>query len=1692
MHTTATHTTTTGLKQTLVKTIRKKMTCIHPYILAKKIRFLLVFLFSMAISLFSAPGVQAQSLGTAGSTCVGGQMVFYLTSGCSGSVSWSINASNYTVISQSSSQMTVQWNSVQSSVRASAFCSSSGQTLYSPYVNISTPATAAVSVSPSSTSVCTGGSLTFTATPTNGGASPTYQWSVNGTPVSGANSASFTYSFTSAGSQTVSCTLYSSAASCSGTPTASSQASVNVSAPVAATITASGPTTINQGSSVTLTAPTGSGYAYQWFRDGVAIAGVTAATYSASVRGIYTVRLTVGSCVTTSAAISVTVLQPSNYNQIITNTVLVNGRTTEASLQNMTVTEREQQIAYFDGLGRPLQNVVTQGSPTQKDIITPMAYDGNNRQPKQFLPYTDGSNGYYKPDALGPTYQTSKQFGFYQSPVATNDGRVSDTAPFAETVFEASSLARVTEQGSVGALWQISTTRTQKVLTRTNLNSEIKIFNYTYATGFGNVSSPGYYNAGQLFVTEMTDEHGVKVLEFKDKEGLVVCKKVQQIITTPNPIVDNNWLITCYVYDDQRQLRMVIQPQGMAAHSGTGVLDDTFVRSWCFTYHYDSRGRMVEKRVPGAGAVFMVYGRRDELLLTQDARQRSVNEWSFTKYDGVGRMVLTGIYKPGTLVSHTDMQAQADGYAAPVPGRHFEERANANYATQCGYTLTQSFPAILTTRDRILTVNYYDDYNFDFSADNSADRSYQASGLSPEPVPFITSKGRATASRARRLDNDAWLWSVNFYDEKGRLIQSQADHHLSGQEVTTTVYDFAGRILSQRTVHNSSLSATVTVQKRFIYDHASRLRQAFQTINSEPEEKIADMTYNELGQLRSKRVGRPTTDATFLQQIDYRYNIRGWMTHINDLAFSQSGDLFGMELSYESGTDLSNNSLTGTPLAGGPQFNGNILAQKWRTATGTNNPTRMYRYSYDAVSRLTGAAYSQVGSVASENYSVSSITYDLNGNIIGMNRNGLSAYQTVNGNQLQPNFNLIDQLTYTYTGNRLVKVEDGATNQAGLAGDFQNGANLATEYTYDDVIVNGVADFGNGNLTSDLNKGINTVFYNHLNLPERIWMNASGSNRIEFVYLATGQKLRKLVYEANNLVDWTDYAGSIVYRRDKLESMPTQEGRVLNPQMIGNGSTTYVYEYHYKDHLGNLRLAFRLPIPPVAFKATMETVNAYKEDVTFTNVSNTRDLTKGYFSGSSAKVGGVNPIGPWKTLKVKSGDVVTAETYARYETAASGPGINISLYLTNPSSFKGGSESNRNPALLNLGLGLSPAANPSIGVPKAQLRYIFYDKDNKFVSAQSVPVASSSANTWVKLTLPQFTAAQDGYLQVLVVNESNVDVWFDDLVITQTEALTVQENHYDPWGLNLAGIETKGQPDFKGKFNGIEREDNLELNWDMAFFRSGDAQLGRWWQLDPKPNLSESAYTFMGNNAVRYSDPLGDTLRTDEDKRIADRIQKNIIATNKSLIKSIDKLRQQAAEARQDGKSQKATRLESRIAEKQSRIYTNVMTYNRIDAIRADQSQIFTFNVLAAGSTLGGTRLKTIDGQPTVEMSVTGDANAVHEINHAYEVAIAKLPGMNLVLDSPDNFTIRYTDRNDPQSVMIGSEVRAYRAQYAYDPSSMPNSMTTSTPTSVNGVTPFYVGGIYNLDRNGNKVPVYGDIADFIDLLLRLNPRRAF
>ncbi|HNQ68098.1 MAG TPA: hypothetical protein PKN32_06960, partial [Bacteroidales bacterium] len=124
-----------------------------------------------------------------------------------------------------------------------------------------------IEISAGTNPTCIGNSVTFTATPTNGGTTPAYQWKVNGTNA-GTNSPTFT-STTLTNGDVVTCELTSSEACATGNPATSNNITMSVSdnLPVSVSISANPSGAICSGTSVTFTAtPTNGGTtpAYQW------------------------------------------------------------------------------------------------------------------------------------------------------------------------------------------------------------------------------------------------------------------------------------------------------------------------------------------------------------------------------------------------------------------------------------------------------------------------------------------------------------------------------------------------------------------------------------------------------------------------------------------------------------------------------------------------------------------------------------------------------------------------------------------------------------------------------------------------------------------------------------------------------------------------------------------------------------------------------------------------------------------------------------------------------------------------------------------------------------------------------------------------------------------------------------------------------------------------------------------------------------------------------------------------------------------------------------------------------------------------------------------------------------------------------------------------------------------------------------
>ncbi len=137
-----------------------------------------------------------------------------------------------------------------------------------------------------------------------------------------------------------------------------------------------------------------------------------------------------------------------------------------------------------------------------------------------------------------------------------------------------------------------------------------------------------------------------------------------------------------------------------------------------------------------------------------------------------------------------------------------------------------------------------------------------------------------------------------------------------------------------------------------------------------------------------------------------------------------------------------------------------------------------------------------------------------------------------------------------------------------------------------------------------------------------------------------------------------------------------------------------------------------------------------------------------------------------------------------------------------------------------------------------------FDDDIQTLAQQNIPIVKS------------------GYLFVYLSNETwKRDVFFDNLVVQHYTGPLVEENVYYPFGLKAVGISSNaaGRLENKKKYNGYEQNKTFDLNWYETFYRTHDPQLGRFWQIDPKPTDFESPYAAMGNNPVCRMDILGDS-----------------------------------------------------------------------------------------------------------------------------------------------------------------------------------------------------------------------------------------
>ena len=804
---------------------------------------------------------------------------------------------------------------------------------------------------------------------------------------------------------------------------------------------------------------------------------------------------------------------------------------------NNDCSQYKQTITYFDGLGRPKQTLILKATPQGNDIATPIEYDGFGRQPKDYLPVpTAQNNGNYIPD-LVPTVQS-----YYNTSDYDNTQN-----PYSEKELEASPLNRVLKQAAPGNSWKLGSGHEVKLDYQTNTATDaVRLFraqttwNSTQKKYDITLQENGTYANGQLYKTITKDENWTSgtlntIEEYKDKEGHVVLKRTYVADDNGNPIQAD----TYYIYDLYGNLTYVLPPK-LSVNSSLLTINSS-LNDLGYQYIYDARNRLVEKKLPGKAWEYMVYDKQDRLVGT--ATYKGIDgedfgnaiRWLFTKYDKFSRPVYTGIYN--VSINRYDLQTQIDALASN------NEQSNTTGFAQNGITCYYTQTAFPTANFTLLSITYYDAYPAGSpTAPTTIESQAVQSGTALKTLPTAT----YTAILPNTAGATVTLWekTYTYYDTKSRPIRLLTQNHLGGYTQTDSKLDFRGKPDYTFTYHKRTNTDTeLKTKELFVYDAQERLLTHSHQINDGTIELLTQNQYDALGQLTHKRVGGQAAGAG-LQKVDYTYNIRGWLKSINDIN-SLNEDLFAFKINY--------NGVENPSTGISPLYNGNIAETMWRSSS--DNIKRSYGYQYDALNRLTNAVYGKPESSVSitNNYN-EQLTYDLNGNILTLNRNGnMDAAEYL----MQ-----IDQLSYTYdNGNKLLKVTDATNSPDGFKDDSDGTNDTANDYTYD----------SNGNMITDQNKGITAISYNYLHLPVEIMI---GTGKIQYTYTASGAKLQKKVYTTltSTLPETTDYLNGYQYVSNVLQFFPTAEGYVKNT--VVNGANTFDYIYNYTDHLGNIRVSY--------------------------------------------------------------------------------------------------------------------------------------------------------------------------------------------------------------------------------------------------------------------------------------------------------------------------------------------------------------------------------------------------------------------------------------------------------------------------------------------------------------------------------------
>ncbi|MGM0581275.1 MAG: RHS repeat-associated core domain-containing protein [Bacteroidota bacterium] len=349
------------------------------------------------------------------------------------------------------------------------------------------------------------------------------------------------------------------------------------------------------------------------------------------------------------------------------------------------------------------------------------------------------------------------------------------------------------------------------------------------------------------------------------------------------------------------------------------------------------------------------------------------------------------------------------------------------------------------------------------------------------------------------------------------------------------------------------------------------------------------------------------------------------------------------------------------------------------------------------------------------------------------------------------------------------------------------------------------------------------------------------------------------------MIKATDYIGSLILENDTLQFIQTAEGRVVPRE------SDWEYQYHLKDHLGNVRTTFTSDPKTESYNTSFETATV--PDGYFDNYEEQHrdDYTANTGTYSSRLSYDDNLlIGLAKSLKVYPGDTVKATAHARVlDNSTEDIG---DLFATLASGFSG--------AFANTTLGIegqttniSDLVYPASGTgglldkdenddtPKLYLNLLYFDKDMNFITGDFARTSTAAATSFEKLSL-EVLVPMEGYMLIYVSNEEDQKniAYFDDVSIEHNHSPVLQADDYYPFGLTFNSYQRSYSKANNFKYNGKEEQE--ETGWYDYGVRNYDAAVGRFFNQDrfAEKYLDFSPYQYAANNPILYIDVNGDSL----------------------------------------------------------------------------------------------------------------------------------------------------------------------------------------------------------------------------------------